>query len=219
MHRILYLGLDPKRYSVKKKEILTHFPLIETRCLPIDKLMCDTIQKYLSEVDIQVFTSRQAVVYWSDWIEKKFSTYSIKNTLALCVGEATKKAAKEQGYCNIKIATYPTQEGIVDWLKKHHTFFSCLIWPRSCLARQTLATFLQTIPLKSCIVDMYTTIPKKLIPIPIDGYDRIVFTSPSVVQAFIQLYGILPPIERIETIGPITQKVVQEAFQNQTKEI
>lgn len=126
----------------------------------------------------------------------------------ICVGKKTAEELSKQDFKAHLIAEEETSEGIVEELKKlsfsQPPFF---LWPHSALSRPIIKDFLEnsTIPFKECI--LYDTKPHKMEPIPsFSSIDEIIFTSPSCVDAFLEIFGPLPQNKILTPIGPITKK-------------
>ena len=57
---------------------------------------------------------------------------------------------------------------------------------------------------------LYDTISQVIQPKPnLDHVDEIVFTSPSTVKAFIEIFGVLPRGKKCLAIGPITEQALR----------
>ena len=250
--RILYLGIDPSRFSFKDAELI-HQPLIQT--IPIQKLP-DSVLEVWPQVTHLISTSPRAAEHWLSMSgvipeqpeESAFGAsqspgvgrsklariFPIRATfrshqpreLSLCsksrffrlfryigkqvlaIGEGTASKWKERGIEPI-VAPFATQEGMMELLTRIQPPF--VLYPRSAKARPLLHQFLQKTNLQHVTFDLYDTkirIPQTLFPL--DAIDQIVFTSPSVVEAFFLLYKTIP--QRIEflTIGPVTKKALEK---------
>jgi len=140
-----------------------------------------------------LFTSRSAVHYW---------TYPIKGVV-IALGNATAAALKERGI-EAKVAPHPTQEGVVELLETLK--LSYLFWPRSSLARPVIEEYVKKKGIPFCFVDLYETIPQRPEPLPdLNDFDEIVFTSPSTVDAFLQIFGSIPRDKKLTAIGSVTE--------------
>jgi uroporphyrinogen-III synthase len=61
------------------------------------------------------------------------------------------------------------------------------------------------------VCDLYDTVPQKLEPIPdLNAIDEIVFTSPSTVRAFVEIFRHIPQDKTLTCLGPITQEELQK---------
>ncbi|HEV3269594.1 MAG TPA: uroporphyrinogen-III synthase [Candidatus Rhabdochlamydia sp.] len=102
------------------------------------------------------------------------------------------------------------QEGRVAFLRtqsleKNHFF------PRSSLSRNIIIDFFQknNIWFQDCFI--YDTIVRKNQPIPnLEDVDKIIFTSPSTIKGFLEIFSAIPLNKKLITIGPITQKALSE---------
>jgi uroporphyrinogen-III synthase len=57
---------------------------------------------------------------------------------------------------------------------------------------------------------LYDTVTQKLEPKPdLNHVQEIVFTSPSTVLAFLEIFGALPKGKKLIAIGPITQQQLE----------
>ncbi len=60
---------------------------------------------------------------------------------------------------------------------------------------------------------IYDTIVQKNQPIPdLEDIDEIVFTSPSTIKAFLDIFSAIPLDKKLVTMGPITQKALSRQF-------
>jgi len=176
---ILYLGLDPSRYP---RPVL-HYPIL--KIVPKSVTVPDSFTHLL-------FTSRQAVLRWREIAPEPWPQ-------TLAIGEATAALLR-----NPLIAPYATQEGMIELLRTLDLRDAKIVWPRSAQARPLLEVFLR--PFAHQILDLYDTEIEAPGPLPdLTQIEEIVFTSPSCVRGFIQLFGALPKDKRLTTIGPVTQ--------------
>ena len=106
----------------------------------------------------------------------------------------------------------PTQEGILALLddlglsSKDSVFY-----PRSALARPFLAGQICNRGVELVTLDVYTTqrVLEAKLP-PLEPFDQIIFSSPSVVEAFFALKPTELDSTKFYCIGPITQKKMDE---------
>jgi uroporphyrinogen-III synthase len=107
------------------------------------------------------------------------------------------------------IAQDETQEGVVQLLKSLPLENSYIFLPRSSLSRPVLVQFFEEQGIRYQTFDLYDTVTQGLEPKPdLDLVDEIVFTSPSTVRAFIEIFGALPKHKKLVAIGPITQSAL-----------
>jgi uroporphyrinogen-III synthase len=188
---IVYLGLDPSRYI--REGNLLHHPLIATKKLITPGL--SQAKEHWPFYSHVIFTSQTAVRFW-------FEEVSPGTHQVLAVGSATASALRKLGIEPL-VAREETQEGIMALLEDLE--IADILWPKSSLARSDLETYLQQRKCSYFAFDLYTT--EFLTPPKITDWSavtEIVFTSPSTVRAFLQLYGEFPKQVRLTAIGPVT---------------
>ncbi len=196
---ILYLGLDPSRYPSAKP--ILHYPVISTRKLVSQELL--QAKALWPEFTHVIFTSQTAVNYWVE--EELFCEKTV-----IAVGCATGHLLESKGIVPL-IADQETQEGVIALLEEMDLRSAYLFWPRSKLARPVLEKFLIQNQLRYFALDLYDTVTQKLEPVPdLERVDEIVFTSPSTVRGFIEIYGSLPKDKKLTAIGPVTQLTLCE---------
>ena len=189
---ILYLGIDPSRWKGEGK--ILHYPVIRTELIEWKEPVDWTLATHL------LFTSRSAVQHWRQFDKQ-----------ILTIGNATAQLLKEQGL-ECLIAPEATQEGVIALLETLDLTGAYLIWPRSERARNNVALYLEKRKVRFLAIDLYRTLFQKLEPVPsLDKIDEIVFTSPSTVDAFLEIYGTLPANKKLTPIGPITKKYLGSA--------
>jgi len=58
---------------------------------------------------------------------------------------------------------------------------------------------------------IYDIATQKKQPIPdLEDIDEIIFTSPSTIKAFLEIFSTIPLDKKLVTMGPITQKALSE---------
>lgn len=193
---ILYFGLDPTRYPKKGK--LVHLPLIRTEPFAWEKVM-----PYFSAFHTHVlFTSRMAVSYYfmcNRTIDKSF----------ICVGPATAERLADYDVKADFVADNPCGEGVIDLLKQIKK--GPILYPHSAQARALLPAYIKKIG--GIAFPFYQTVPNQVVLPDLALFDILVFTSPTTVEAFSRITSVLPPKEKCEAIGPITQNALNKLFE------
>jgi uroporphyrinogen-III synthase len=208
MRKVLHLGLTAPPFAV-------HYPVIRTERIDSEKL-----KRAMSELDRfthLIFTSKQGVFHWCE-------VASVSGKESIAIGKATAKAIEEKGG-RVAIAPFATQEGIISLLSQEK-MKGCYLYLRSSFARPLLANFLQENRIDHETVDLYQTIYQRPLPLPnLLEFDEIVFTSPSTVQGFLNIFGTLPKGPLLTPIGPITKEALSkeknkdELFQEKFEEL
>jgi uroporphyrinogen-III synthase len=83
--------------------------------------------------------------------------------------------------------------------------------PRSSLSRPILANFFNEREIRYQACDLYDTLSQWIEPKPdLDQVNEVVFTSPSTVKAFLEIFGGLPKGIKCLAIGPVTQQALAD---------
>lgn len=195
--KVLYLGTDPSHFQTDG--VLMHYPVIKIVPRPFQeiKLFFDDLPLYTH----LIFTSKNAVEIFFNY------GYLLPPSLiVIAVGKVTAQYVKADF-----VAQDETQEGIIDILKQCDLKNAYIFYPRSSLSRPALVDFFKEHNIRYATCDLYDTLAQKLEPVPdLSEIDEIVFTSPSTVDAFLQIYGSLPQNKKLTTIGPITELRVKK---------
>lgn len=207
----LYLGLDPSRW--KSSYPITHYPIIKTA---IRSYQSSAIQKAFSQLfscSHLLFTSRTAVSSFFKLFQRLQTHLQLPSRLShtcVVVGRATAQKLREYEIKKIITSDKETAEGLIETIEALPMFSqSSFFWPHSSLSRPILREFFtdKEIPFIDC--EVYDTICQKPQPLPnLDEYAEIVFTSPSTVKAFLQIFSKLPQKDKIKAIGPITKRAL-----------
>ncbi len=200
---ILYLGLNPSRFHHSGN--LVHLPLIEIQPRPFEEL-APAFLEYANWSHV-LLTSQNSVKIFFETAKRLAIT-----TLAqfLAVGQATAEKIRTYGNFSVTTAQNECGEGIIEILPGNITH---LFYPHSEKSRPFLADvfFERGIPYTETI--LYDTFPKRPSSLPsLDKFDEIVFTSPSVVEAFVSFFGSAPRGKKLTAIGPVTQKMMDKFF-------
>lgn len=213
--KILYLGTDPSHYSTSKN--VQHYPLIE--------MMPRNFQDFGIKCQFQdmphythiILTSKNAIRIFLDAL----AFYHIPLTAMqgkqwICIGSSTTKTLQQYGAFQIATAQEETQEGVIKLLDLVDLENGYLFYPRSSRARPTLSCYLKVRQLRHQICDLYDTHAKAPAFMPhLSSFDEIIFTSPSTVEAFFEIFSTIPSQVKLTPVGPITKASLQR-FQQQT---
>ncbi len=203
----LYLGLDPSNYQTKNR--LIHCPIIQTIACPFDLPHIRHVFENISPYTHIIFTSKVAANLFFDCLiyyghEKKSPLIQKK---IMAIGSATADVIEQRGGTVFEIARESTQEGVIKMLKMHHLKRAFFLVPCSSLARPHLSHFLRDQKIGYTLCKLYETRAKRPKEMPdLDTIDEILFTSPSTVDAFQKIVGMIPKNKKLTCIGPITKK-------------
>jgi hydroxymethylbilane synthase len=208
---ILYLGLDPKNFQTSGT--LIHYPIIETVSrnfdLPTIRHQFDDIPSY---TDL-IFTSQTGVnTFFNCLTYHGYTEKDVQDKKILAIGSATRAAIESRG---INVSAMPreeTQEGIAKYLASKDLRNSYFLIPCSARARSYLSHFFMLKRVRHQLCFLYDTQVRKGEERPnLEEIDTIVFTSPSTVDAFKEIFGKIPKGKKYLSIGPITERRLCEA--------
>jgi hydroxymethylbilane synthase len=200
---ILYLGLNSPNLPQAN---LIHYPLIQIEPRPFNTSAIQTAFSLLPQFTHLIFTSQNAVVLFFKYLEKRgICRETIQHQTFIAVGRATAKKIKQYHPIAVITAKEETAEGIIKELETVNLTNAYIFWPHSSLSRPTLSRYFQkqNIRFLDCIFyDTKTQLNN--VSIDIKTVDEIVFSSPSCVDAFIEIFGELPFSKTLTSLGPIT---------------
>ncbi len=192
MKNILYLGLrtPPDTAHVR----YTHFPVIA-----IEPVTTWSVE--LCHFSHVIFTSRTAV-------QLLLQKATPKGQTVIAVGRATASELANRGL-QASVADPETAEGVVALLATLELHNANILWPHSGQARPVISRYLQTkkVNFTECI--LYNVVPHCPAFIPqLADYEEILFTSPSTVHAFLQIFPKLPK-DKCRAVGPVTAQFLE----------
>lgn len=213
MKKILYFGLEvPEEWKSKpsEKEIL-HYPLIKIEARPLnepDIFHAFAKLEYFTHILLTSKTGVRLFFQAVDFFEKP--RQNITNKIFIAVGRATAKAI-ESHQINVNfVAKVECSEGITHLLNSLNLLEAKMLWPCSALSRDVISTFCRQKGIYLNALPLYTSVTncayQEALKEELPKADELIFTSPSTVDAFIDLFGSLPKDKLITPIGPITAK-------------
>lgn len=202
--RILYLGLDPS-YYIGDGEIV-HFPIIKIFPRPLsDPIISQALQSF-DHYSHVIVTSKSAVAILSDYLLQLGMNLEIwKSKITLAVGKVTAKHLQKNGIIPFKIAREETAEGMIHELQQMSLINAHVFWPHSAQSRPLIHHFLIGERIQHTICALYDTqvqVPQNLPHL--ETFDEIIFTSPSTVDAFLNIFRMFPNRPLLTPIGPVT---------------
>jgi uroporphyrinogen-III synthase len=161
----------------------------------------------LDEFSHLIFTSKNGVKIFFSHLAQLNQVLQGKTVIA--IGTVTAAHLSTIGFVPQSVAQEQTQEGVVQLLQTLSLDKASLLLPCSSLARPILAHWLTEKQVRFQACDLYDTVAQALEPKPdLDQVDEIVFTSPSTVRAFIEIFGSLPNDKQLTAVGPVTQRAL-----------
>ena len=176
-----------------------HYPVIR-----VERIDSPHLQEALSlqeQFTHLIVTSKNGVRLWPGHFQGK---------KVIAIGEATAKEVMLRGALPL-VSKEERQEGIAKLMDDMPFEGAFILYLRSKRARPFLEQYLKKSEIRAYIFDLYDTIFQRPEPVPdLYDFDEIVFTSPSTVEAFGKIFAAIPKHISIASIGPITQKAVEE---------
>lgn len=201
MRQILYLGTHP--FSYPKEGSLIHYPVIKIIPRKIPSHILDDIPEYTH----LIFTSKNAVTVFFEAVGK----IDLSHKTVIALGRTTASRLDLQGHPPTYIAEEESQEGVISLMRPMDLNNAYVFLPRSSLARHTLENFLIEQQVRHQICDLYDTVAQKIEPLPdLEKIDEIVFTSPSTVRAFLEVFSFIPKDKTLTCLGLVTQEELQK---------
>jgi uroporphyrinogen-III synthase len=211
-----FLPIDSKNIEVK------HLQIIEIKPRPYSS--AGWILSDWQEYTHLLFTSKHAVSIFADLLKQQNLDASsdqksarsmelLPHQMAIAVGRSTGEEICRYGWRVGACSEVENQEGVVHLLRRMRWSDSTyLLWPRSALARGVLTHFLVESGLRHQIYDLYDTHSKSVTWPDLEEFDRIYFSSPSVVRAFFAQVQQVPRRPILCAIGPVTWQNLSSAI-------
>jgi uroporphyrinogen-III synthase len=215
MKTTLYLGTDPSQFEARgnAQGHLIHYPVIKIvpRALHHSEIKqaFDDVHDYTHFI----FTSKNAVKIFMDNLKVlQCDVHALTNRTVIAIGEVTAATLCTHGLPPQYTSALETQEGVLQLLKTLNLDNAYIFLPRSSLSRPVLANYFQECQIRYQACDLYDTTAQVIQPKPnLDHVDEIVFTSPSTVKAFIEIFGGVPRGKKCLAIGPITEQALHSS--------
>jgi uroporphyrinogen-III synthase len=206
MKKILYLGLDPRRYPHEGE--LFHLSLIHTHPRPFEGRIKEAFEKLHLYTHV-LFTSRTPLPIYQEYaFRAHFPKEALAQKIYLCIGKGSAAGLEEVGLKATAIAQEETGEGVITLLETAPLQQGHLFFPRSAQGRKVILHYLEKKGIPFTHIDLYETHPLPVDLPNLDDFDEIVFTSPSTVHAFSRLVQRWPSPEKCLPLGPITKKTL-----------
>ncbi len=222
----VFISTRPKGSSEELTQLLTNagatvleFPLIKIKAAPLS----EDEQKYFTKLDTfhwLILTSSNGVRYFFDLLMKLNGNHNLPTHMKIAViGEKTGAGLKQFGYNPQFVNPGATAEDFAEPFFNHiksNTSRPKILLPLGNLARTVIQDRLKMIA--DCIrVNIYLTeTPRNrdknvMNRILNDHYDMLIFTSPSGIHNFVQLFpAVYQKQVRVACIGSITAEAAQQ---------
>ncbi|MBJ7449379.1 MAG: uroporphyrinogen-III synthase [Parachlamydiales bacterium] len=207
--QVLFLGLDPKNWHHLGD--IYHYPLITTKIRSYDEFTSffqDLIHQKYSHI---IFTSKTTVTYFLQSLKNFNISLADVDVTVIAIGDSTRRLLTSNGIHVDLIADTASSESLVDLITHYSHQIKKVFYPCSALARTVIQEGLDDLKINYDKFVIYDTIFNKPMPLPnIKIFSKIVFTSPSTVQSFLEIWPTIPWEKEIIAIGPVTKAFLQK---------
>ena len=163
-----------------------------------------------------VFTSQHSISSTIECIPELLEEQ--ENYIFISIGDTTTEALHNAGIKDVIQVEEDNRFGIIKWFEKEkekydeaNARYEDIIYPHSSLSPEDIPLALQELGFSvKSFVAYKNVMPEHPRLVNLNHFKRIVFTSPSTIDNFIELYGKLPENTEFITRGPITQKHLEE---------
>ncbi|MBS0621134.1 MAG: uroporphyrinogen-III synthase [Verrucomicrobia bacterium] len=212
MKKILYLGTDPTHFESEDEVI--HYPVIQIVPRPLSDPEVKRVFDDLLEYTHLLFTSKNCVRIFCAHVAAMGMAPEQIQARVIAIGKVTALHLQDRGFAVHRVAQEETQEGLLHLLSSEDLENAYLFLPRSSLSRPILVNAFQEREIRYQACDLYDTLTQRVESKPcLEEIDEIVFTSPSTVRAFLEIFGPLPKDKVLRAIGPITDLNLKQQMQ------
>lgn len=171
-----------------------------------------------------VFTSQHSISSTIECIPELLDEQ--ENYIFISIGDTTTEALHNAGIKDVIQVEEDNRFGIIKWFEKEkekydeaNARYEDIIYPHSSLSPEDIPLALQELGFSvKSFVAYKNVMPEHPRLVNLNHFKRIVFTSPSTIDNFIELYGKLPEDSEFITRGPITQKHLEEVLEAKSEE-
>jgi uroporphyrinogen-III synthase len=215
MKTVLYLGTDPAHFAAQGHVDghLIHYPVIQIVPKSPSEPELKRVYDDLHEYTHLLFTSKNAVqIFFQHIKELDHPKESLSKHTMIAIGSITAARLSSYGVAAHYTAEQESQEGLIQLLNQLHLEDAYFFFPRSALSRPVLIHYFKERGIRFQASDLYDVKTHQRSPLPdLKGIDEIVFTSPSTVKGFIEIFGSLPRNKKLIAIGPITEQALRDS--------
>lgn len=211
---ILVTGTHKEHFESMGKVI--HQPLIEITRTPEAGLL-QKIEN-LHQFDWLFFTSRYSVRFFFETLRNSGKDSRYLHPLRIAsIGHVTSDALKEEGISPDLQAEDESSVGLLKLIQEKGIKAGKVFIPRSNIGLTVLPDGLSSLGWEVETFAIYTNkLPKGTVALDLEAVDKIVFSSPSCVSNFIQVYGVFPKNKEFIFRGKETEKRFNELISTHT---
>ena len=183
----LVTGTNAEKFN--KYGDVIHMPLIELARIK-DLKEIQEIIKNLNNYKWIIFSSRHAVIYFMEVLENfNLDVRSLAGISIASIGQITTAELKKTGIIPEIQSSEESSEGLVKMFLNHDNTGENILIPGSDIALKTLPRGLANLGYNVFQMVVYTNkMPSNVNPVPLTKIDYIVFSSPSCVVNFFNIY-------------------------------
>lgn len=199
--QVLYLGTE-------KKPGMEHCPVIEIVPRDVQGVDIRILMEDFANYTHVILTSQHGADLFCDCMDAYGVNLIGKKVYA--VGKVTARALQKRGVEVNRVAVEEQQEGIIHLLALEDLDNAYVLLPQSSRARPALAAALMMRRVRHQKMPLYDTrkkIPKT--PPNLKNFDEILFSSPSTVEAFLDIFKEIPKGVTLTPIGQITEMALK----------
>jgi len=203
--RILFTGLSKERFF--NGASYCHLPLVKIEPLD-DYRKFDDYLKEIRYFDWVVFASRYGVEYFFERLRGLGGDSRLLASVKIAaIGNSTRLRLLDFGISADLVPRRESSEGLIEEFQKLELIGRRIFLPRSDISDKGLEREFKKLGARVNSSFAYRNVmPDDLPDIDLDGFDEIVFTSPSTVRNFKKRYGDVPGRVKIRCIGGVTLK-------------
>ncbi|MDR0575074.1 MAG: uroporphyrinogen-III C-methyltransferase [Tannerella sp.] len=208
---VLITGTSSEEY--KGTEHFVHTPLISVRKLSKNSLN-SLLEKGIASYDWIIFTSRYGVRFFFEILDEM--NFDIRALTAVKIGSVgkvtTAELKKNRLYPDVESLT-ESAGGLVNYFKENQMRGLEILLPRSDKGLKILSDELQALGNQVTDVPVYeNSVNTKAEKVELSDFQKIIFSSPSGVEAFRLLYGELPEGIQLIAKGNTTENKIKESL-------
>ena len=206
---ILYTGIHPEKYKALARII--PFPMIQISEIKLEPQVIKFLKNNLWQYHWIILTSPSAVEHFLRQMRKiNYPIDRLKKNDFAVIGQETAEALTFYGIIPRITAPLETSEGLLHALKEYQLKGKKILFPRSSLPNPFLKKELNSLGATVKEITIYQNTKPDRRELPKGDIDKVLFTSPSTVQNFLEDYGTIPHQWQILCRGPHTQKALQQ---------
>ena len=213
--RWLYTGTSVNDFN--EQGIAVHTPLIEINKLELTDEIINTLEDIHSYNRI-IFTSRHGVkAFFNCLFELGKDARYLQNIEITPIGKTTAASLKQYGILANPPAVNDDSDALVNWFKDNHIHSEKILIPRSAIGLPVIPKGLRALGNVVNDLSVYTTrLPKSYIRQNLEDFYGVIFTSPSTVSNFLEVYGSIPSHLKIKTRGSQTALRLKQILNKKT---